>query len=122
MGLPTSITLNIGSPAADVVFTQVSETGSKATYVAPSPQGDLQGRPTLEVSHQTTKAGIMRSMSKFTFPRYNATTLKYDGEYVSYNVTSRPTTGAVQGAKNAIEACAEFLDATNRATIAEGLV
>lgn len=76
MSLPDSITLNDGT--ADEVYTNKVRNGTRVDYYAPSPAGDLAGRPVLSVSQETTKAGIAKATVTLTRPVLNALTGKYD--------------------------------------------
>jgi hypothetical protein len=88
MSLPSSITLTGGDPEVDLVFTDVSQlSGSSLVYYAPSPQGDLDGRPTLKISHETTGSGVKRSALILETPVLNPVTLKY-GEFKKTTLTT----------------------------------
>lgn len=90
MGLPTSITL--GSE----VFDDVSKlSGTTVTYFAPSPQGDLIGRPSIRFSQEKTKAGIVRTLVSFQRPRFNEDTQKYEGFYKIDVVANRSESAPV---------------------------
>lgn len=122
MGLPTTITLNVGSPAADVVYDDVIKSGSSVQYSAPSPQGDIQGRRVLRVSHETTKAGVVRSLVRIEYPIFDSDSGTYKGLGSVNVVLARPGTAPVQLGKDLLESVAEFLGDTNRTTIASGIV
>lgn len=108
MALPTTITLNVGSPAADLVFANsIQLSGSKRVYYAPSPQGDLQGRPTLTVSHETTKAGVVRTNLQVIIPVWNVSKLAYDGFIKSDLTLTRPLTAPTAQADKALECVQE---------------
>jgi hypothetical protein len=115
MGLPSSITLNVGSPAADIIFSGAVVSGASVTYYAPSPQGDLEGRPSLRVSHETTKTGIVRSLVKIVVPIWDNTNKKYVGSWTKNDTLIRPAASAVQGGKDVLEMGAEFLTASSGA-------
>jgi hypothetical protein len=118
MSLPSSITLNVGSPAADIVFANsVQLSGSSRAYYAPSPQGDLEGRPTLTISHERTKSGIVRTNAQFIFPIYNSSSLKYEGFIKSDLNLTRPAVAPLALAGKALE-CAQELDAQRDALVA----
>lgn len=107
--LPTTITLNIGSPAADVVFTQASRQGNEAIYFAPSPQGDLEGRPQLRVAHETTKSGLVRTLCRFSFPVYVSSTATYDGAITASHTLVRKNNAPLATADKVLEAAQEVL-------------
>lgn len=79
MSLPSTITLNVGSPAADVVFDDKGVSGNESVYYAPSENGDLAGRIKLRVSHETTQAGIVKSLVQFVKPIADS-----NGDYSSF--------------------------------------
>lgn len=110
MALPSTITLNVGSPAADVVYaSKTALDGNAASYAAPSPQGDLTGRPTLRVSSETTKAGIERSLTGFQEPIYSSSKEAYSG-YISSSYTfNRSLTVTRAVALRHVELMAKFL-------------
>ena len=76
MSLPDSITLNDGT--VNEVYSNKVRNGNVVVYYAPSPQGDLAGRPYLTVSQETTKAGIAKATVALTRPVLNTVTGKYD--------------------------------------------
>lgn len=121
--LPTStITLNVGSPAADKVFTRVeSPTPGVALYHAPSPNGDLAGRTSLTVRHNTSKSGLVTTIAQFRVPVLNDSTGKYDSWIQGDIKITRPDTAAIQAAKDVMECIEEFLEVSNvRDALAEG--
>lgn len=108
--LPTSITLNVGSPAGDVVYdkTGMTPNGGKK-YWADSAQGDLEGRPSFEVAHTTTGNGIRRSAILMRRPEFNSTTGTYDG-FISTNVTLIRRPGSnIQDILDELEKISELL-------------
>jgi hypothetical protein len=90
MLLPSTITLNVGSPAADVVFSATSPLGTGIQFWAPSPNDDLKGRRALRFSHEENKLSLMRSLSQIRIPVLNSEGV-YDLIQVN-TVLSRPTT------------------------------
>lgn len=92
MAFPSSITLNIGSPAADVVFSDKQPgTGNMETvYYAPSPDADLAGRRELRISHDKTRGGIVRSNVRFRFPKKDTVTGKYN-RFITGSITLNRT-------------------------------
>lgn len=110
--LNTSYTLNVGSPAADVVFDLSAKNGNRAIYYSPSPEGDLAGRPSLRYENETTKAGIARTLVSFKKPRLNPTTGKYDTATTGNFTLNRPETSPLQDAKDVQEMMREFLAAS----------
>lgn len=121
MPLASTFTLNVGSPAADVVYGDASHgVGSTVTYYAPSPQADLTGRPSLVFNHQTTKAGVVRSSVTFLKPYFNSTKGIYEGFVKVDVVVNRPAGLPVQLTKDELEKASEILTSTNRDIIAAG--
>lgn len=84
MSLPTTITTT-----AHGVFTSAGDRDGKHTYYAPSPQGDLKGRPMLVVSHQVSNAGIRGSLVSLVDPVYDATSGEYTGTIKDNDVITR---------------------------------
>lgn len=78
MSLPATVTLNVGSPAANVVFANPTRMGKAVQYTAPSPNGDLAGQLSLIVSTETTKSGVERTLRKIVEPVLDSVTGKYD--------------------------------------------
>jgi hypothetical protein len=118
MGLPTTIT------AGSVVFDNVSNiSGSSVIYYAPSPQGDLEGRPTLRVSHESTKAGIRRSLISLQKPIYNGTLGKYTGFEKADFVLNRPENALVANSELTMEQMATIIALeTVQDPVTQGLV
>lgn len=85
MPLPDSITLNDGT--VNEVYSNKIRNGSQVVYYAPSPQGDLAGRPTLTVTQEVTKAGIAKANVVLIRPVLNAATGKYD-RFLKNNISS----------------------------------
>lgn len=108
--LPSTVTLNVGSPAADVVFSQTGDnTGGATNYVAPSPQGDLEGRPTLSVRHETTNSGLVRTNVKIKVPQYDDTNDVYVG-HEQVDITSvRRASHATTETDRCLEMAEKFL-------------
>lgn len=104
MGFPATITA--GALALDNVS---NISGSSIVYYAASPQGDLEGRPTLRVSHESTKAGIRRSLISLTKPIYNASLGKYQGFEKLDFVMNRPETASVAGSETSMEQMATII-------------
>jgi hypothetical protein len=77
--LNDTITLNVGNPAADLVFERAYRQGNMSVFYAPSPNDDLAGRYVLTVSQEETSQGIARSMVSIKKPLQNA-----DGEYDAF--------------------------------------
>lgn len=111
MSLPSSITLNVGSPAADRIFTDVSAiNGNSVVFSAVSPQGDLLGRPTLKISHETSaKSGLVRSLASFIVPFWDVTQDKYDGYEKADFVLNRNQKHTLQSATDMVEMMSELL-------------
>jgi hypothetical protein len=88
--LPDTITVNAGSPAADIVFGSPQRSGNSVSYVAVSPQGDLFGMRSLKYSSETTSKRIVRTLQGLRIPWYDTASASYKGE-VTVNITvSRP--------------------------------
>lgn len=106
------------------MFDNVSNiSGSSVIYYAASPQGDLEGRPTLRVSHESTKAGIRRSLISLVKPIYSAALGKYTGFEKSDFVLNRPENASVAGAELTMEQMATILALeTVQDPVTQGLV
>lgn len=104
--LSTSYTLNVGSPAADVVFNVSYREGNESVYYADSPNGDLAGRYVLRVSHDESSSGLVRSLLQFKKP------YQVSGEYgqhIQANVTlTRPATAALADVDEVLEMVQEI--------------
>lgn len=68
MSLPATLTLNVGSSPADIVFTKAMETPKEVTYYGPASEGNLLSRPSLRISRETTGTGVMRTLVQAKFP------------------------------------------------------
>lgn len=77
MSLPDTITLNDGT--TNEVYGSKVRNGSVVTYYAPSPQGDIAGRPTLVISQEITKAGIAKATVNLVRPVFDTSLGKYTG-------------------------------------------
>lgn len=62
MSLPATITVNVGDPAGNVVYTKSHESPNEALYHAPSGDGTLTGRPLIRISRETTGKGVLRTL------------------------------------------------------------
>lgn len=112
--LPTTITLNVGSPAADRVYTRAeSSNPGVALYYAASPNGDLAGRPSLTVRHNNSSSGLVTTIAQFREPVLNTSTGKYDSWIQSDLKVTRPDTAPLQDAKTGMELVEEFLETSN---------
>jgi len=118
MPLPSTITLNVGETPADVVYAEQSHIGGSAVvYYAPSSQGDLNGRPSLRFSHETTRNNVARSVVSFNTP-------VFDNEGVSKGfiktdvVLNRPTNVSVDLSEVELEKVSKVLTETIRDIIA----
>lgn len=120
--IPTTITLNVGSPAADAVFNKVESPSPGVTLlVAASPTGDLAGRWLLTQRHNLSKSGLMTSLTQFRIPVQNAVTGLYDTWIQGDLKITRPDTAPLQKAKTVMELIEEYLETANvRDAIAEG--
>lgn len=90
MALPDTITLNVGSPAADRVYTREQSNGNAAHYKAPSPNNDLAGRSTLEIEHKSVSGNLVSSKIQFKRPIQDATSGEYDSYLQGTVVLIRP--------------------------------
>lgn len=109
MSIATTNTINCGSPAADVVFTDVTRQGLKLLQCAPSPQGDLAGQLTFRVEHETTAKGLVRSLAQTKEPQYNDVTDEYDKLIQINTVVSHPDTVPNSAVARMVEMHAELL-------------
>jgi hypothetical protein len=104
------MTLNVGSPAADVVYDDVSQIdGSTLVFYAESPQGDLLGRPSIRVSHETKNSGIVRSLVDIQTPVYDADKEVYDG-FIKTSITlNRKGSVSISAVETELEKASEAL-------------
>lgn len=109
MPLPSSITLNVGSPAADVIFTNQVKLANEVLYNAPSAQNDLQGRPILRFSSEKRKTGIVSTLMQVKIPVWNSVLQKYDGFVTAQMTLTRGEHHPVPIAKTALEMLRECL-------------
>jgi hypothetical protein len=111
--LPTSITVNAGSPATDHVFSGIQRDGNVVTYAMDSPQMDLTGVWTLKFAAEQTSKGITRSLVKLVRPVYDGIQLKYVGD-IGINVTLvRPANLAKSYSEVCLEIVRELLAQTD---------
>lgn len=69
--LNTSYTATSATLPGDTVYgNQVHLDGLGVEYKAPSPSGDLNGRPRLLISHTASKSGIVRTLLSLQTPQY----------------------------------------------------
>lgn len=94
MSLPDSLTLNDGT--VNEVYSNKVRNGNQVVYFAPSPQGDIAGRPTLTISQEMTKAGIAKATVVLTRPVYDAVFSKYVGFL-------KNTIGSTQNGKETVD-------------------
>lgn len=110
MGLATSYTLSVSLPTpTDWAFGQQQLNGNTVSYVAPSPQGDLVGRPTMLFQTEQTKGGIVRSLVKINVPYYNSGSSSYTGSYTANLTLARPASLPELGSKQVLEMIAELI-------------
>lgn len=121
--LPSTVTLNVGNPAADVTFESPIKNGESVVYHAASPNDDLSGRVALKVSHEETKSGSVRTLAQVKIPQWNADKGQYTERPVQVNlVCSREGSTDLDETDRALEIMQEFLATTNvRRAIAERL-
>jgi hypothetical protein len=110
--LPSIITLNAGAVPADFVFADAIVQGSTVTYVAPSAQLDLLGRPSLRFSTETTKAGIERTLYSFNLPEWSVELEKYVGNVTLNGVLTRRQVSPIAMSDTILELQHELLAAT----------
>jgi hypothetical protein len=85
MSLPTTISLYLSSLTGtdiDMLAATVFELDLRADkgvsyYSAPSPQGDVAGKPKLKVSQKTSRNGILNTRFEVTVPVFDADTGTY---------------------------------------------
>jgi hypothetical protein len=117
--LPTTVTINCGTPAADVVFTKSEDqrTGD-VLYIAPSPQGDLKGRITIRVANTVpSSSGLARTLRQVKVPVYNSTTGEYTGFIQDAQTVIRSDATALTEVEYAMEIGNKF-DAAYRTELA----
>lgn len=73
--LPTTITLTDGTNSED--FTSPKRTANGQIFASVSPQGDLQGAPTLRVETSTTSKKIERGVIQLQRPVWDAEKQQY---------------------------------------------
>jgi hypothetical protein len=125
MPLPSSITLNVGSPAANVIYDDISQiNGASVVYSAPSPRSDLLGRPTLKISHETSaKSGLVRTLVSLITPIWDSTLSKYDGFTKTDFVINRNQRVPLQLVTDEVEKMSELLAVADvRAAITKALL
>lgn len=86
MSLPDSITL--ADIVGNEVFSTPKDLPNGKLYVAPSPNSDLEGRPTLRVESQRTSKGIERTVLQLTRPLWDAAS----GTYPKYRTVTATVT------------------------------
>lgn len=84
--LPTTIKMNGDNGTSVLVFSNPTRDGNRIVYTAPSPQGDFEGRPTLEFSSNVSKGNVVGTLVKVTFPYWDSTAGKYDG-FITHSTT-----------------------------------
>jgi len=113
MALPTSITLNVGNPAADRIFESTPNAGKSAFYYAASPNNDLAGRPSLEIEHKDIGNGLVSSKVQFKHPVLDTDS----GEYKTFVQTTttcvRPGTADLDLVDEILEEIQEVLAVTD---------
>lgn len=110
MSLPTSITA-VDSNTVDVIFDEHRESGLSKEYVAPSPQGDLAGRPVAKVTQNPpTKNKVVSTKLVVDVPEYDATDETYDGFAGVDIVLRRKTTADTTAFLNTVTIAQSILD------------
>jgi len=112
MALPTtSFTLNVGSPAADVIYSRAEAPNpGVALFMAPSPNGDLAGRTIATVRHNQSSSGLVTTIVQFRKPVLNEVTGKYDSWIQGDVKLTRTADAPIQGTKDMAETLEEFLE------------
>jgi len=115
MSLPSTITLNVGDPAADRVYTREPSSGNLARYTAPSPNNDLAGRSILDIEHKTISKDLVSSKIQFRRPIQDANTGEYDTYLQGTIVLVRPSLADLDDVDEILEEIEEILtDSTIR--------
>lgn len=110
----TNITLNVGSPAADIVFVpQQAPTPGVTMYAANSPTGDLAGRQIMTNRHNTSASGLVTTIVQVRKPVLNSSTGLYDSWIQGDIKLTRPASAPIQGAKDMLEILEEYLEVTD---------
>lgn len=107
--LPATITVNVGNPAADVVYTKHEGPKGQVLYMAPSPQGDLTGRPIIEIEYKDGKNDLAHANVKLRTPHYNGATSDYDGHAQVGFPVIRPGHFETQFTRDCCETMCEFI-------------
>jgi hypothetical protein len=111
--LPNTITVNAGSPAADIIYSGIQRDGNTVTYSADSPQGDLAGTRTMKFAAEQTSKGIVRSLVQVKIPVYDGTKALYVGEVTAQITINRPATVAKTVTALALEIIREAIAQTD---------
>lgn len=111
--LPTSITLNVGNPAADVTFESSPTAKPSATYYADSPNNDLAGRRKLEVEHKTLANGLVSSKVQFVHPVLDAESGEYDSYLQGTMTLVRPAKADLDDVDELLEEIQEIFAVTD---------
>lgn len=122
---PDTITLNIGTPAADVVFynKQRGTNPRETVYYADSPDADLAGRRELRIAHEESKGGVVRSNVRFRFPVKDSVTGKYNRFITGSATLNRTAYEQLAAADTVLEALQEvFAISGFRAAVVNGTV
>lgn len=105
--LNTTYTATYGSPAVNLTYgSKVQLDGLAVEFSAPSPSGDLNGRPTLSISHARTKQGIIRTLVSLRTPQFTGSgpTLTTKGFFTKLDlVLNRTADLPIEAAKVEIE-------------------
>lgn len=107
--LPSTVTVNVGSPAADVVYTKHEGPQGQVVYMAPSAQGDLTGRNTIEIVFKDGKKDLAHATAKMVAPYYNSTSEEYEGHAQASLPLTRPKAVPVQFSRDVVETIVEFI-------------
>lgn len=99
--MQTSLVVNGSFAGSAQTFTlqKVDNAGVKY-YQATSPQGDLQGAPTIKVAYNKTKANIVGRTVHITVPIYNSVTKLYDGTVQARIVINSPASTSLSVTEN----------------------
>jgi len=94
-----------------VTFSDLRQTNSGSfQWIAESPQGDIAGCPTLELSNSTSRTGIVTRRLVVRYPIWDATAGVYKGYRQRTESDSSPDYAALSGTEDLISICQGILD------------
>jgi hypothetical protein len=77
MPLDTIVIADYGASNGSITFEDRQKSAGSSVWNASSPQGDLGGEPTLDLSDQVTRNNIKLTRAKLKVPVYDSTTGTY---------------------------------------------